>query len=86
VLEALEVYQRVVSRFNATLGLVGRFTPGVFVRQDLIHTRDAKAWPEDPGDALAEPFRSLLTAHEAARSALERRYPWAVSKNRTGGP
>lgn len=86
VQDALEAYQRGVSRFNAELRIVGRLTPGVFVKQNLIHTRDVKAWPEDPADALAEPFRSLLTAHETAKSALERRYPWAVSKNRSDGP
>jgi hypothetical protein len=78
MLGALEAYQRAISRFNAALRIVGRHNPGMFLRVELIHQNDPKAWPQETRDALAEPFRSLLAAHEDARGTLERAYPWAV--------
>lgn len=81
VVNALEAYEQAVSRFNAALRIVGRHNPGLFLRPDLIHTTDAKAWPEDTQEALAEEFRRLVRTHDGAKQTLERRYPWAVSKS-----
>ena len=77
LLEALEGYERAISRFNAVLRVVNRLNPGLFIRSDLIHTTDAKAWPPNSRDALAQPFLALLTAHEKVKDLLDREYTWA---------
>jgi hypothetical protein len=79
-LEALEAYERAISHFNASLRIVGRSTPGIFLRQDLIHTNDSDSWPARLEDAFAPPFAGLRDAHETVKSLLERQYPWSTSK------
>ena len=79
LLKALEEYEAAISQFNGALRIVGRHTPGIFIKTDLIHA-EAKDWPADHNDALAPLFKTLISRHEGALAVLESRYPWALQR------
>ncbi len=81
LLQALEDYEAAISRFNAALRIVGRLTPGIFIKTDLIHA-DAKGWPANYREAFAPRFEALVTLHDRTLAVLQDRYPWALEQAR----
>ena len=79
LLQALEDYDAAISRFNGALRIVGRLTPGIFIKADLIHA-DAKGWPVNYRDAFAPLFEALVTHHERTLAVLQGRYPSSLNK------
>jgi hypothetical protein len=64
--ECLEPYQQAIAQFNAGLAIVKRSNPGMFLKTDFIHVRDANLWPKHVEDALADSFLNLLRTHATA--------------------
>jgi hypothetical protein len=77
LLQALDEYETAISRFNGALRIVGRHTPGIFIKPDLI-SADPKAWPENYRQAFAGPFQDLVDSHERTMNVLKERFDWAL--------
>ena len=76
-LEAMEHYEEAISDFNASLSIVGRHNPGLFINVYFIHPGDNE-WPEDYQSVLSDPFRKLSSEHDGFRQVLQDEFAWAL--------
>ena len=70
-------YETSISRFNLALRIVGRRTPCIYIKTDLIHT-DTEDWSSNYRDAFAPQFKVLVQHHSKTRDVLQDLYPWAL--------
>ncbi len=67
ILEVLESYQEAIENFNASLRIVGRHNPGLFIKIELIGNKN-KVRTLEIEDAISDKFRTL---RDRTRQALE---------------
>ena len=77
VLEVVNRYRSAVGAFNATLGIVGRYNPGLFIRVEFIHDPD-RALPKNDAELYSDKFLQLVNSHRDLKGLLTKLYAHAV--------
>ncbi|MFC1863939.1 hypothetical protein ACFL1Z_08320, partial [Thermodesulfobacteriota bacterium] len=71
ILSALESYQEAVENFNASLRIVGRLNPGLFIKTELIGNK-YKATKLELEKVISDKFRTLRDSTSRALESLSK--------------